>query len=262
MDSRFKHNKYDIQVHDAALSQSCPSDDSLITSGVLTFVYTAGTKTLATLYADEIGTTLANPISRSQFATDDKIKFYAEAGSVDLVVCHEDGSNGAFSGITPRVHKVDLDRAGADKLIVIPFVFNNNVETDTGIDFPLNSAVYPPIVEVVTVDATETLDVGLLSSESNGDANGLLAAVPLDNAVFIRPWATTDGASEDYVSAPYLGALIGLGSAGTNTANDFGQPGGHSHIVSGSNAKSITYTCSSGSDTAAGYLYLPYKRLR
>lgn len=262
MDSRFGHRKYDIQVHDAQLAKPVASNDSLITSGCLTFVYQAGTKTLATLYADEVGTTLANPITRAQFATDDKIKFYAGDASVDLVVCHEDGSNGFFPGYAPTNHTLMLDRSGSDKVIVIPFVFNNNVETDTGIDVPLNSVVMPPVVEVVTVDATETLDVGLLSSETNGDANGLIAAAPLDNAVFIRPWTITDGATEDYVSAPYLGALIGLGSAGTNTANDFGQPGGYGHIVTGSNAKSITYTCSAGSDTAAGYIYMPIKRLR
>jgi hypothetical protein len=234
----------------------------LISSGVYTFVYSAGTKTLATLYNNLNRTSLANPITRAQFALSGQIDFWSSEASVDVFVADDLGNTAFVSGLTENDHVLMLDRSGAEKCMVAPFVFNaGGTETDTGLDFPVNSYIKDFLVEVVTVDATETLGIGLLSSETAGDADGIAALVPLDNAGFLKPYSITDGATEDYVGATYWGALMGIGSTGTNTANDFGQSGGPGHVVSGSNAKSLVYIPST-SDTAAGYIYVFFRKLR
>lgn len=247
--------KYDLQVIDARNSEQ-------ITSGVLVFVYNAGTKTLSTIYSSESRVAKTNPISRSQFGTDQKVSFWSAQTSVDIFIADDKGNVSFIPSVTPTDHTLKLDRAGVNKCMIAPFTFNNNVETDTGLDFPLNSWIHSAMVETVDTDATETIDVGLLSSETAGDANGILAAVPISSAVFTKPWTVTDTTTEDYVTTPYWGALMGLGSAGTSAANDFGQPGGVGHVISGSNAKSLTYTCSAGSDTATGYIYVFFRHLR
>lgn len=255
----FHDEKYDIAVFDQTAVGSLGSE---ITTGVLAFVYSAGTKTLATLYSDDKRTSLSNPITRSQFASDDMLKFYVAASSVDIVLAHSDGSLGKWTSVAPSTHRLLLDRSGVDKCIIFPFSANDNDEADTGLDLPLMSKVTDIIVETVTADSTETLDVGLLSTETSGDADGLIVSASVSTAALVGTTEVTDGTSEDYVSAARCGALMGLGSTGTDSANDFGQPGCVGHIVSGSNATSISYTGSSGSDTAAGYVYVFFKHLR
>jgi len=251
----FSDQKYILTVKDARTGDP-------ITTGVYTFVYQAGTKTLATLYKNAARATLANPITRAQFATDTKLSFYTVETSVDIFVADDKGNVAFVPSVTPQDHSILLDLTGVDKCLVAPWVFNaGGTETDTGLDFPVNTLVKNCLVEVVTVDATETIDVGLLSSETSGDADGIVKAASIATAGFVRPFVITDGTNEDFVASQCVGALIGLGSNGTDAANDFGQGGGWGHIVTGSNAKSLTYTPST-SDTGAGYLYAFFKHLR
>lgn len=246
--------KYTLTVKD-------PRTGEAITSGVLAMIYNAGTKTLSTLYSNDARTSLANPITRTQFAADDKVEFYTAQTTVDIFIADDKGNVSFIPSVSPTEHTLHLNRDGVNKCLVIPFSPNTS-ETDTGIDLPLNVWVYDAMIEVVTVDATETMDLGLLSTETAGDANGILTGVPMDTAGFIKPWSVTDSTTEDYVSSPYWGALMGIGTAGTSAATDQGQPGGPGHVISGSNARSITYTHSAGSDTAAGYIYVFFKHLR
>lgn len=253
--------KYELKVVDEK-SLDPQSLDGIISTGCLVFVYDAGTKTLSTLYSNETLTSKANPITRAQFATDAGIVFYSAASSHDLFVAHSDGSVSRIASVTPTMHTVKLNRDGVNKCVVFPMVFNSGgTETDTGIDLPKNVIVKDVQLEVVTTDATETVAIGLLSSETAGDADGLMVATSVANAGFFGLVATTVGSNETYISAARAGALMGLGSVGTDVANDFGQPGGSGHVVTGSNAVSITYTPSS-SDTFAGYGYVHFKHLR
>lgn len=236
-----------------------PRNGDSITSGVSVYVYTAGTKTLATIYSNNQRGSKTNPTTFTAF--DGTINFWSAATTVDIFLADDKGNVSFVPSVSPTDHTLPLNRDGVDKCFVAPFSANTS-ETDTGLDFPLNTLIYKLAVEVVTVDATETMDVGLLSTETAGDADGLLAAVDVATAAFITPFVITDGSNEDFVASPYYGALMGLGSAGTDVANDFGQGGGAGHIVSGSNAQSLTYTHSAGSDTAAGYIYAWFKHLR
>jgi hypothetical protein len=255
----FADKHYTLEVHDGR--SFGPSPAGLLTSGLYVFVYDAGTKTLSTIYSDTARTSKTNPVTRTQFATDGGINFYGPNSSYDIFIAHSDGSIATYSGVTSTMHRLYLDRTGSDKMMVVPFA-SNTTETDTGVDFPKNSFVRPPLIEVVTAHSAKTIDVGLLSSETNGDADGFIVGASLASTGFVRPWTTTTGSNETYVNLVTLGALIGKGSTGTDAANDFGQLGGYGHIVTGSNATSLTYTCSSGTTTAAGYIYVPFKVLR
>jgi hypothetical protein len=257
----FNDYKYEISVVDEESVGSLP-DPGIITSGVLTFVYTAGTKTLATLYSNKNRTSLTNPISRAQFATDDMIKFYAAASSVDIVVAHQDGSIAKFASFTPTKHRIPLNRGGVDKCIVIPFSASDATEVNTGIELPSNTWVKDVVVEVATADDTETLDVGLLSTQDSGSAAGLLNDVTMSPTGFKKPLLITTGATETYISTAYYGPLMGPILLGSNSDGDFGMGTVPGHLRNATTASVISYTGSSGSDTAAGYIYVFYKHLR
>lgn len=258
----FSHNNYDLKVRDHK-SLDGFSGVADVTDSVLVFVYDAGTKTLSTIYADDQGTAKANPITRAQFATDGGVKFRSPATSHDICLAHADGSNGQIASVTPVMHCLPLNRDGADKVIIVPFGVSDNAEVDTGIDIPVHSHIHNLAVEVVAIDATEDLSIGLLSSETNGDADGLVATISVGTAGFVKPFVVTTGSSETYVSVAKFGALMGAVATGADDANaDTGVGHAWGHVVSGANAKSLTYTGSSGSDTAAGYIYVYLKRLR
>lgn len=261
LQSNYGDQKYEITLVDQR-SLDGFSGSGAITSGALVFVYDAGTKTLSTLYANGNRGTLANPITRAQFLADGLIKFWSGSTSHDIFIANDDGSLGHYAAVTPSTHILGLNRDGVDKCMVFPMVFNaGGTEVDTGLDLPVKAQVYDVGVEVITVDATETVDLGLLSSETAGDADGFIAALSVAVAGFVKPYANTTGSNETYVSTAKLGVLLGPSLVGTDVDKDNGIAKGWGHVVDGSNAKSITYTPST-SDTFAGYGYVMFKKLR
>lgn len=258
----YADNEYRMQVRDQR-SMDGFSSEGVISTGVLTWVYDAGTKTLSTLYADPNRiATLANPITRSQFATDGEIRFWSASTSHDLVINDASGNTGVYSGVTPNSHQLPLNTTGSSKCLVFPIAFNSGgTEVDTGLDLPKNAMVIDAAVEVVTLDATETVNIGLLSTETAGDADGFLAAVSVANAGFVANIAYTTGSNEVYLSTNSYGVLLASGSLGNDVATDVGSLAMKGHVVTGSNATSISYTPST-SDTLAGYGYVFFRMLR
>jgi hypothetical protein len=123
-------------------------------------------------------------------------------------------------------------------------------EQDTGYDLPANAELLETRVYVKTAEATgatKTLDVGLKSGESGGDADGFIDGLSVAAVGLARPAAViTDGATEEYLSATTIGALIApVFSAGTNTAGDVGTNYERSFLTSSITAKSVTYTAGS-----------------
>lgn len=257
----FKDNLYELKVY-GSQSLDGVSDDGVIESAALVFVYDAGTKTLATLYSSTGRATLANPMTRAQFTTEKGIRFYAEANSVDIVVNTDKGFTGTYSGVTPYIHTLKVNTASADRCLVFPMLFNAGAtEVDTGLDLPKFSAVYDAQVEVVTLDAGETVDIGTLTGETAADPNGFVAAASVATAGFVQPTTVTVGGSETFVAATTYGALLATLSAGSDVATDVGAVVRKSHFVAGSDAVSISYTPST-SDTFAGYGYVFFRVLR
>ena len=113
-------------------------------------------------------------------------------------------------------------------------------ETQTNFTLPDSAIVKDVYLNVITVDATETADVG--TQGTSNDPNGYLAAVSLATAGIVRG-SLADGAVT-------LGALLFEIPEATTAAarNDDVTAGGDP----------ISYTCSAGSDTAVFDIIIEY----
>lgn len=138
--------------------------------------------------------------------------------------------NGQYPGVF--ILQFDIDRASG--------------EIDTGFDFKQGDVIRRVYIDVQTLEATsgtKTIDVGLLSSESGGDADGLLDGVSTAAAGLVAASATaTDGTNQNFwAAAPTLGALLRSGRLGSDLAGDAGAIIPVDYVV-GATAKSLTYT--------------------
>ena len=126
--------------------------------------------------------------------------------------------------------KIDATRLFGQTL-VIPFDIDDtdkwsasNLEIDTGIDLPRNMGTrHRGHALVLEADAAETIDLGLLSTETGGDADGLISAVSVASR-----GVQADNAAPTLTRVPRTGA------------------------------HSVSLTFSDGTDTARGYLNMPY----
>jgi hypothetical protein len=86
------------------------------------------------------------------------------------------GAAGLGGGCFIRVKRLPLGRVAG--------------EIDTGWDLPTNAVVQRVMLDITTAEATagtKTVDVGLLSSESGGDADGFLVAASTAAAKNVQP---------------------------------------------------------------------------
>lgn len=256
--------RFRIQLHDTLTGQA------IITSGGNAYVATNGGAAKATLYNAD-GSALANPISLTYGA----LEFYTadNVNPVDLFIQAPTGhflvkKNVYASG--PGTFYVDTSRATT--VMVIPFSSADTAdatETDTGFDLPTNAAVLPDGIgiDVINAASTETADLGILASESGGDANGFIAAGSIGSAVsVIAGNVVTAGGSETYLSSTTLGALVNDFLAGSDSGGDVGTSNKKAFICNGT-AKSLSYTLTSGTAAAVGEgffkvpVQLPYASL-
>lgn len=234
-----------------------PIDDD---SGVCN-VLVASSPVEVTLYSDQNGTSAANPIA----FTNGAIRFFVAdtVTTFDLSILTASGDACFAKACTKDMHRIDINPDERTQTLVVPFAASDNTETDTGFDLPSNCILWPYGLDlrVVTVDSTETIDVGILSSEANGDANGFVAAasVATGGLVQLIP-QITGGTNIDYGSTNYVGVLLCTVIAGADAVATVGGWTPKSYLTDGV-AKSITYTGSAGSDTAAGYIYLTYRKV-
>lgn len=143
------------------------------------------------------------------------------------------------------------------KVVTIPFNFDTLTEVDTGYDLPAKAIVLDVLIEVVDVDSGETIDVGLLASESGGDTNGFLAAALLTTAGLVAGGVTIAGSTEDYMSATTIGALfLTKFTAGSDAVEDVGTFVRRNHLTDSVTAKSVVYDLSAGTTTGTGYIHL------
>lgn len=225
-------------------------------TGGKAYVASNGAAAKATLY-NKGGTSLTNPVT----PTNGKIEFYTadSVAKVDLYIQAPKGQALVVKDVAPSgPNEIGVNTA-AHQTLVIPFSIANTTaatETDTGFDIPTDAIVQPhgTLVEVSTVDATETIDVGILSSESGGDADGLLAVLSVATAAPVLPAATV---TAGVYSANTFGALISDYTVGTNT-DDRGLFNAKQYRCNGT-AKSVSYTLTTGSDTAEGFIKITYE---
>lgn len=247
-----------------------------ITTGITFKVLQRNSDTAETLtvFADDTSTSLTNPVTTTNFASSSyckgRVQFRVDPGEandryVDLIVVDTAGGYTAFvEDFDQYQHKIVIDeRPNIMHHGCVWFGASDNSETDTTVDFAADTLVHDVRVEVVTVDATETIDVGLLSTETAGDANGFRAAVSVATAGFVADTAViTNGSNIDYTAASTYGALLVTAITGSDAVATCGGKSYLGHVVTASNATSITYTGSAGSDTAAGYIHYFFTRMR
>lgn len=221
-------------------------------TGGQVLVCVAGQYVPATLYnPDADFAALSNPVSmtrgRARFAIATGVAGQTTMPVVDLYGVAPGGQAfQRYSKNAAQVHEIMLDLDQLDQVMVAPFSFASGVatEVDTGLNFPVGALVGPdPWVDVKAIDATETIDVGLLSSESGGDADGFLDLLPVDTLGVTKGQRATTAT---------VGALL-IEAIGTTPAVNLPR----SHEVT--TAVSLTWTLTTGSDTGLGRIGLPYR---
>ena len=250
-----------------------------ITSGITFQVLQADSDTIETLteYGDATMTSLTNPVTTTNYALGTVMKsagvlsFRVDPGHagdeyVDVIIVDTAGGYTHFAENFDRyTHSIVIDeRPNIMHHGVIWFGVSDATEVDTGIDFDYDTLILDVKVEPVTVDATETLDVGTLSTGTAGDANGFRLLISVATAGFPTDTAIiTGGTNIDYVPVTTYGALLVTAITGSDAVATVGGAtmlGGY--VITGANEQSLTYTGSAGSDTAVGYIHYTFVRMR
>jgi hypothetical protein len=151
------------------------------------------------------------------------------------------GTRDTYSGSTAATDTSRLN--AATKFITRTAVIRcdaQTAETDTGFTLPDSAIVKDVYLNVITVDATETVDVG--TAGTSNDPNGYLAAASLATAGLVYG-SLADGAVT-------RGALLFEITEATTAAAR------RPDITAGGDP--VSYTCSAGSDTAVFDIVIEY----
>lgn len=239
------YNTFDLQIYDRATGKAVTS------SGGNAVVVATGAYAKSTLLnPDSDYASLANPIAASR----GKFRFAITntglgAPAVDVFGIAPGGYAFRVLNVKPgEITDVWIDSQKPEQTLILPFSITDATaatEKDTGFDLVTGMTIMPfPSIDVRTVDSAKTIDVGLLSSESGGDADGFMAAVLLTTAGVVQAKCAATAT---------VGALLResiVADAGTASVR-------HAYSI-GATAVSLTFTLSSGTTTAAGYIRLPY----
>lgn len=236
-----------------------------ITTGITYKVLTVNTDTAATLtvFKDRGLTALTNPVTTTVFAAAGKnrVRFQSTASSVDIIVTDTNGGYTAIvRGFTANDHKIVIDeRPNVVHHGMIWFGASDNAATDTGVNIIPDTFIQDMWVEVVTVDASETISVG-----TEDTAAGFRTGVSVATAGYITDTGViTGGSNIDYVPASTYGALLATTITGSDAVVSNGGRSMIYHVVTTSGTDDdLYYTGSAGSDTAAGYIHYFFTRMR
>lgn len=234
---------YQLQIQDFARGMPVASP------GGAAIVCQPGTARKAALFNPDTGAAIANPISLTRgnlrFATENTI------ATVDIYGFAPDGGFFVFRGARPGGDpEIPYSMDAVMHTAIIPVAapdFTAATEGNTGLQFPAGALLLPQAALRVTVlESSRTIEVGLLSSESGGDADGLLDGVSLAAVGTIAPAVS---------GTPTLGALL-VQNFGTSPAVNAPD----THAIGATSARSITATFSASSATAQAFALLPYLR--
>lgn len=221
------------------------TNEAITTSGGRAFVARQGDAEKLSVFT-EAGAPAANPV----VLTNGLISFYVaeEVNAVDLYIQAPSGHGVILKNYVPSGdNSIRIDRARLDTVLVIPFSIRNttaDTETDTSFDVPLRAAVVPVglFVDVLTLEAARTINVGVLSSETGGDADGFIAGISLAAASPIKATLTN--------AALTLGALLFV----QDSANAGDEVPEVNFLGTG---RSISYTLSASTALAEGFICIP-----
>jgi len=252
-----------FNIVDAGLGDARQGKD---VSGFLN-VCTAGVVTSPTIHTNERGSvdlTKKNLISLLEI-TNGWVQFWTASSvtSLDIMFITNTGECGGAKAVSSNFHhlRVDSTYMGMYKLWV-PWAWKAATTVqDTGLNIPADLMITDASLFIDIADATETLDVGLLASETGGDEDGFLdgmlltTAGPLSSDQIITVGGTQDHFLE---TNGVRGVLLATSVLGANTSD---KPGGETripHLTDGT-ATSLTYTHST-SDVGFGFIILTYEK--
>jgi len=243
-------HKYELAVEDE-YGENIPT-------GVTYSVLDAGTADEATAYTNREETAKTIPVTSTVFGTDGgKIIFFSAASSVDITAV---GLVGAVykRGVTPDDGRLIIRQdPGQRHVMMVPFNgadLADTVAEDLGFDIPIGADVSganaPWLFLDTIMSAACSCDVGLLASESGGDANGFIAAITMSVAGHVR----TNTSAAASATETFIGALIA--DHGT-AADDQNIALLHLLIESGA-AQSVVMTADTGASACAGFVCIPF----
>jgi hypothetical protein len=262
---------YTAAVYKKDATKRGGSDLTLVSTGITFKVLTADSDTAATItkFGDNKSTSVTNPVTAANFALstvcNGLVRFRTTAATVDLIVVDTSGGYTAVvKGFSPNDHVIVIDETPGimhSGLIWFESGRTSNTETDTGVDFVADTFIQDVRVEVVTVSSGKVLDVGLLSTETSGDADGLRDGVLLTTAGFVADTGViTGGGTIDYTPASTYGDLLYTTIDGSDVVATVGGRSYLGHVVTGSNAHSLCLTADTS--TGDGYIHYTFTRLR
>jgi len=248
-----------------------------LTSGVTFKVLVIDSNTAETLYYfnSPAKTSLTNPVSTTNFASatvcNDKVAFAVDPTDstndryVDLIVVNTTGGYTAFvENFDKYTHTIVIDqRPNMMHHGMIWFEPTTTDETSTGIALAAKCIVHDVRVEIVTVAAADTVNVGILSSGTGGDADGFRVGVLTTTAGFPKDTGviTAGTSSTDYYPVSTYGALLYTAITGTGAADlDMGGRSYLGYVHDGTSTGTITYSCSS--TDSKGYIHYFFTRMR
>lgn len=241
--------------HYAIQLASLRTGRNITDTGGTVYVAVAGSTQKVPLLT-KAGATLANPIT----PTNGLIEFWTAdtVATVDLYGQSPTGhgfihKGDAASGISEIYLDVNTRRTD----LIIPFAAADTTattETDTGFNLPTNAIVSSVGmgVDVAVLQSAKTIDFGVLSTESGGVAAGFCSALSLAAAVTVVPKVTV---TAGVWASSTIGSMLQDFTAGTNS-DDRGLFDRRELVCDGT-AVSISYTLSSGTTTAKGFLKIP-----
>ena len=135
-------------------------------------------------------------------------------------------------------------------------------ETETTYNLPANAFLTDVFLNVLTAEttgATKTVEVGLYSGESGGNAAGFLNGVSVAATGLVKGAAVvTVGGSNTYYASTTRGVFLANFFAGANTLGESGLNYEHSFLTSSVTAKTISYTPASVFSTCVADIYVTY----
>ena len=242
-----------------------------ITTGITFQVLDQNTNNISTLtaYGNNAYPSLANPVTAANFASaavcNGLVKFRNLNSAVDIIVTD---TNGGFTavvrGFSTAMHTIVIDETPNMPHHGIIWFAPSTSETSTGVSFLPDTYVSDFKVQVITTDS-HNMTVGLLSSQTNGNAAGFLTGVPTSSAGYVAdPGVQTQGTNAVYYPATIYGSFLYTAITGTDSATPrlIGGKTYLGYIVTGANATTISYTGSAGTSTAAGYIHYWFTRIK
>ena len=244
-----------------------------ITSGITFKVLAVDSDTSETLYYHHATTSLTNPVTTTSYNAaaicDDRINFRVDPTDatndryVDLLVTDTNGGFTLFyENFDQYTHSLVIDeRPNIVHSGISWFTYAAGAATaiDTGINFLPKTYIQDVRVEIITVDAAITIDVGT-EDDPDGFRDGVSTAV----AGFIADTGViTGGSTLDHYAVSTYGALLYTAITG---ADGLATGGGRTYLGHFVNAAGtnddLYYTLLTGANTAIGYIHYQFIHLR